>query len=179
MLAEGHTAKTIASGLGWTESAVNERLREARRKTGVGSSRELARLLRAQESRDEQIGVAPAATPEPSPASAAPAAPARRKWLVIMSTIALAAAAAAIALSQQAAAPNGTAEAPAEAQPDAPADDLLKAMLASPNPDPRQLHGRVRRELRDPDWAPRMEEASVVSTDRMRACGCGERRKWT
>jgi DNA-binding CsgD family transcriptional regulator len=63
LLAEGHTAKTVAAALGMTEGAVNERLREARRKTGVGSSRELARLLRGvetepQEIRPKQIGVA-------------------------------------------------------------------------------------------------------------------------
>jgi DNA-binding CsgD family transcriptional regulator len=49
LLAEGHTAKSVATELGTTLAAVNERLREARRKTGVGSSRELARLLKAQE----------------------------------------------------------------------------------------------------------------------------------
>src|SRR5213082_1398125 len=49
LLAEGHTAKSIAAELGTTTSAVNERLREARRKTGVGSSRELARRFKAQE----------------------------------------------------------------------------------------------------------------------------------
>lgn len=57
LLAEGHTAKSAANALGTTEGAVNERLREARRKTGVGSSRELARRV-AQENRDEKIGVA-------------------------------------------------------------------------------------------------------------------------
>lgn len=57
LLAEGHTAKSIAVALGCSPAAVNERLREARRKTGAGSSRELARLLRTQENRDEQIGV--------------------------------------------------------------------------------------------------------------------------
>ena len=62
LLAEGHTAKSIANTSGSTPAAVNERLREARRKTGVGSSRELARLLKAQENRDEQIGVAKASS---------------------------------------------------------------------------------------------------------------------
>ena len=57
LLAEGHTAKSIAAELGTTTAAVNERLREARRKTGAGSSRELARQLRAQENRHEQMGV--------------------------------------------------------------------------------------------------------------------------
>ncbi len=61
LLSQGHTAKTAARALGTTEAGVNERLREARRKTGVGSSRELARMLRAtglQENRDEQFGMA-------------------------------------------------------------------------------------------------------------------------
>ena len=57
LLAEGHTAKSIATISGRSVGAVNERLREARRKTGVGSSRELARLF-AQENRDKEIGVA-------------------------------------------------------------------------------------------------------------------------
>lgn len=57
LLAQGHTAKSAAALLDTSEAAVNERLREARRKTGVGSSRELARLV-SQENRDEKIGVA-------------------------------------------------------------------------------------------------------------------------
>jgi DNA-binding CsgD family transcriptional regulator len=57
LLSEGHTAKSIASALDTTVPAVNERLREARRKTGVGSSRELARSLKAQENQDKFIGV--------------------------------------------------------------------------------------------------------------------------
>jgi DNA-binding CsgD family transcriptional regulator len=50
LLAAGHTAKTIAVRLGRSETSINERLRAARRKTGIGSSRELARLLEAQKS---------------------------------------------------------------------------------------------------------------------------------
>jgi DNA-binding CsgD family transcriptional regulator len=57
LLAQGHTAKSAASLLATTEGAINERLREARRKTGVGSSRELARLA-PRENGDEKIGVA-------------------------------------------------------------------------------------------------------------------------
>jgi DNA-binding CsgD family transcriptional regulator len=63
LLAEGHTAKSIATELGTSIAAVNERLREARRKTGIGSSRELARLLKTQENRDEQMGMAGLAAP--------------------------------------------------------------------------------------------------------------------
>ena len=56
MLAEGHTVKTIATELEASPAAVNERLREARRKTGVGSSRELARLLKAQKNVTNKLG---------------------------------------------------------------------------------------------------------------------------
>ena len=55
LLAAGHTTKTIATRLGRSETSINERLRAARRKTGVGSSRELARLLEAQKIWDKNI----------------------------------------------------------------------------------------------------------------------------
>lgn len=55
LLAGGHTVKSIAAGLGRSEASINERLREARRKTGVGSSRELARLLAAEKIWDRKI----------------------------------------------------------------------------------------------------------------------------
>jgi DNA-binding CsgD family transcriptional regulator len=55
LLAEGHTVKSIAGQLGRSEASINERLREARRKTGVGSSRELARLVAEQKIWDEKI----------------------------------------------------------------------------------------------------------------------------
>ena len=58
LLANGHTAKSIAARLGRSETAINERLRDARRKTGVGSSRELARLLDAQKIWDKNIDLA-------------------------------------------------------------------------------------------------------------------------
>ncbi len=58
LLAHGHTAKSIASSLGSTPTVINERLRQARRKTGLGSSREVARLLVAQENRHENIELA-------------------------------------------------------------------------------------------------------------------------
>jgi DNA-binding CsgD family transcriptional regulator len=94
LLAQGHTVKSIATLTRRSEASVNERLREARRKTGVGSSRELARLLREQVNRDEEIGVA-----APAPASdSASQEPARRglarKGLAIMTSLVLAAAAA-------------------------------------------------------------------------------------
>ena len=55
LLAAGHTVKTIAARLDRSETSINERLRTARRKTGVGSSRELARLLDAPEICDKNI----------------------------------------------------------------------------------------------------------------------------
>ncbi len=63
LLAAGHTTKTIATQLGRTETAITERLRAARRKTGVGSSRELARLLEAQEIWDRKIDLSPPDSP--------------------------------------------------------------------------------------------------------------------
>ena len=54
LLAAGHTVKTIAVHLGRSEPSINERLRDARRKTGAGSSRELARLLDAQKIWDKK-----------------------------------------------------------------------------------------------------------------------------
>lgn len=49
LLTAGHTIKSIATVLDRSEASINERLRDARRKTGVGSSRELARLVAGQE----------------------------------------------------------------------------------------------------------------------------------
>ena len=55
LLAAGHTVKSIAVSLGRSDASINERLRDARRKTGTGSSRELARLLDAQKIWDKNI----------------------------------------------------------------------------------------------------------------------------
>lgn len=55
LLTAGHTVKSIAVRLGRSETSINERLRDARRKTGVGSSRELARHLDAQKIWDKKI----------------------------------------------------------------------------------------------------------------------------
>lgn len=63
LLASGHTAKSIAASLGRSETAINERLRDARRKTGVSSSRELARLLDARKTWDKNIDLSPTAKP--------------------------------------------------------------------------------------------------------------------
>ncbi len=66
LLLNGHDAKSIAVALGLSVHTVNERLREARRKLGVGSSRAAARLLAQMEARnpnflgDMELGVAAA-----------------------------------------------------------------------------------------------------------------------
>lgn len=66
LLAQGHTAKTIANSQGFSVNVVNERLRSARRKTQASSSRELARLVAAldgntpQESGNKFFGLQPA-----------------------------------------------------------------------------------------------------------------------
>jgi DNA-binding CsgD family transcriptional regulator len=88
LLAHGHTAKSAAVRLGLTEGAVNERLREARRKTGASSSRELARLLGPQENRAEKIGLVPAPTH--------PDTVMRRKWSILLGVISMTALAAAV-----------------------------------------------------------------------------------
>jgi DNA-binding CsgD family transcriptional regulator len=72
LLAAGHTSKTIATRLGRSETAINELLRAARRKTGVGSSRELARLLAAQKNWDRNFDLSTPGLPgnqlaEPAP----------------------------------------------------------------------------------------------------------------
>ncbi|WP_380784299.1 helix-turn-helix transcriptional regulator [Sphingomonas sp. R86520] len=89
LLARGHTTKSIAATLDLSVYAVNERLREARRKTGAASSRELARRLATQENWDKQIGV-PDENPhsaEPESPSAAIAARRRSRSFVIMLAI--------------------------------------------------------------------------------------------
>lgn len=64
LFAQGHDAKSSASQLGISVNAVNERLRSARRKLEVSSSREAARLLVSSEIQnsnslgDKKIGMA-------------------------------------------------------------------------------------------------------------------------
>lgn len=84
LLAEGHTIKSIAARLDRTEASINERLRDARRKTGVGSSRELARQLGAQKIWDKNPDLAMT-----SPSSEAPVQPASRGLTGPKGTIAM------------------------------------------------------------------------------------------
>lgn len=59
LIVRGHDAKSIARRLDLSVHTINERLRDARRKMAVSSSREAARLLLEAEGGDE-----PASTPE-------------------------------------------------------------------------------------------------------------------
>lgn len=69
LILRGHDAKSSARELGISVHTVNERLREARRKLGVTSSREAARRLLAEEGEtperagDKDLGGAPGAVP--------------------------------------------------------------------------------------------------------------------
>lgn len=81
LLLRGHDAKSSARELGLSVHTVNERLRDARRKLGVTSSREAARRLLAEEGEtpetlgDKALGDAPqGASAADSPASAT------RRW---------------------------------------------------------------------------------------------------
>ena len=144
LLAEGHTAKSVASEIGSTPAAVNERLREARRKTGVGSSRELARLLKSQENRDDEMGMA--VSEVAADALSNKAAGSRRRQLgvsAMLSIFAAAAAGAAVLMGQ-------------ESAPSSEPEPLIGAPLERFK-QPADLHAQVRSEARDAAWAPELE----------------------
>lgn len=135
LLLVGHDAKSIAHHLGLSVHTVNERLRDARRKLGVSSSREAARRLVRLEGHppkslaDKDLGVAPEArNPHPDAGSykgrgmGHPLA-----WLgggmVIMSLITLA-----FAMSASFHAASGTAQSPN------PALQPVAAVATAPDP---------------------------------------------
>ena len=146
LLAEGHTAKSIATTIGSTTAAVNERLREARRKTGLGSSRELARLLRAQEACDEQIGVSSVLSAEAPSTHSKWTAVLQRKGVIAMIFISGIAAIAALLAAQ----PDGTNSVPQTISD----PDLGTFTLAGPS----WLYKTLRQEPRDESWAPTAEK---------------------
>ena len=82
LIVRGHDAKSIARSLGLSVHTINERLRDARRKMAVSSSREAARLL--LEAEDDKAGLP---TPESfgdarigADAARPPWIRARRRW---------------------------------------------------------------------------------------------------
>jgi DNA-binding CsgD family transcriptional regulator len=170
LLAEGHTAKSISNLVGSTPLAINERLREARRKTGVGSSRELARLLRSQENRHNQIGMV--SRPRSSPADPLIAADPWRPQTGVIAMIAIFLITAAGAVALMTEPPTSTFDPlyrGVMAEQDDPvevftspktrqaSDQMLagegsRAML-------RSLYAKVRSEPQDPAWASVNERA--------------------
>lgn len=92
LILRGHDAKSSARELGLSVHTVNERLRDARRKLGVTSSREAARRLLAEESDspeslgDKPLGDALAAAPG---APIAASATGRWAWLGLRPGLAL------------------------------------------------------------------------------------------
>jgi DNA-binding CsgD family transcriptional regulator len=155
LLAVGHTAKSIATLTGRSEGAINERLRDARRKTGVGSSRELARLLRQQENRDEVIGVA---SPDVANAHlASPAGGLDRHFPKVVAMIALLPIIGALFLGVH------TTLAPPQATSTLPTDPLIDSAIGSPNDTPQATRKQFLAEPRDPVWAPRTEAALATA----------------
>lgn len=81
LLLRGHDAKSSARELGLSVHTVNERLRDARRKLGVTSSREAARLLLAEEHDAPQLlGDKPLGDAAEVADGAPPSASATRRW---------------------------------------------------------------------------------------------------
>jgi len=153
LLGRGHTAKSIATLKGLSVPAVNERFRAARRKTGFSSSREIARLLTAQENRHDLIDLASGpATPANLRRLDAP--PSRRasllrRWRYPMFATGLIAVA---LIAQQ------TATLPDQpAAPNSPAAEILARQ--PPRFDIDALHAEVTGGLRDPAWSTEMENA--------------------
>ncbi len=105
LLAAGHTAKSIAVRLDCSETAINERLRDARRKTGIGSSRELARLLAARKIWDKNIDLPSPGQAHDSGTASASAGRKRTKGTQIM-LFAIPAAAVALTLATTGSAPH-------------------------------------------------------------------------
>ncbi|HEX8445873.1 MAG TPA: DUF4019 domain-containing protein [Sphingomonas sp.] len=100
LIVRGHDAKSVARTLGLSVHTINERLRDARRKMGVSSSREAARLLLDAEdghvqprdpnfSGDEEIGAYAAVSPvdqDIAPTDGAGRSH-RRPWIITGATL--------------------------------------------------------------------------------------------
>ncbi|PZU77357.1 MAG: hypothetical protein DI531_00815 [Brevundimonas sp.] len=155
LLAQGHTAKSIASLRSVTVAAVNERLRSARRKTGVGSSRELARLVGAQDNRHDLIGLADTRLGPETPSR--PDAPSlgraflTRRWRLIVITATLLATG---LLAYQAATP------PAPQLQTPRSNSLVEEILAATSspPDIAALHAEASAHSNDETWSSATEQ---------------------
>lgn len=159
LLAQGHTAKSVAELTGRSVGSVNERLRDARRKTGVSSSRALSRAFVAQENRDDLIDIDPA---DPATSDLAEAVGPSRSALfrgVAMTIVAAIALTAGAYLLQSA--PSAP-QSPAHEQVANPAkeDPLLADSFFGPMPSER--YAMVRVEKRDAPWADKTEKALIA-----------------
>jgi len=155
LLAEGHTAKSIASVTGTSVGAINERLRHARRKTGAGSSRELARMVRSEKVGDQKIGMAAADGRDDALAHGRPRT--ARRWtkgVIAMSVILIGGAVTLILTGIVEPAP----------QSEAVVDGMV---IPSVKDHPEQLYLQLRSEGRDAAWAPKMEAALKERYDRV------------
>lgn len=136
LLVDGHDAKSMARQLGLSVHTINERLRDARRKMAVSSSREAARKLRAIEHRppeifaDKPLGEAPATADVRDGAPYAGMRRTVRLLGLVAGAILMSLALALLALSSM----TGTTGAPAAAPPATPAEsaaaDAARAWLA-------------------------------------------------
>lgn len=112
LLTAGHTVKSIAARLDRSETSIHERLRDARRKTGVGSSRELARLVDSQKFWDKNIDLSKHGSPDDvSPQPQSRGRETSKGTLVMLIALPVAAAGL-LALAAQTAQPAGSAASP-------------------------------------------------------------------
>ncbi len=159
LFAQGHTAKSVATETERTVGAVNERLREARRKTGIASSRELARILAAQENRDEKIDLDQRDEDDPDDTQAI--AGTRRLWLAggifIMIAITFVGSVLATTMLTQSAPSSVT---------DATPDDPMLGTWAS-RMSPGDKYRLVRTEQRDAAWADPAERTITAEYKRI------------
>jgi DNA-binding CsgD family transcriptional regulator len=138
LLLRGHDAKSSARELGLSVHTVNERLRDARRKLGVTSSREAARVLMAAET-PETLGDKPLGdAPEGAAAASMAASATRRKAgprpaVILVGVVAMSLVLAALFLPASplsVMAPAATIETVAGAEPAAPTEAEAAARAA-------------------------------------------------
>jgi len=134
LIVRGHDAKSVAVTLGLSVHTINERLRDARRKLAVSSSREAARMLLAAEGTPENIGDrlfgedSGAAATDGGPAPDDGVGTARRRFPVKIGAILMTLALGLLALTLLPAPPQAPPSA-ATTAPAAPAPDAARAFL--------------------------------------------------
>ncbi|WP_294321963.1 DUF4019 domain-containing protein [uncultured Sphingomonas sp.] len=132
LIVRGHDAKSVAVTLGLSVHTINERLRDARRKLAVSSSREAARLLLDAETPenlgDERTGEdARSAANDVGSAPDDGATPARRRWPVLIGVMLMTFALGLLALTLM---PGSTqAPPPSATAPATPASDAARTFL--------------------------------------------------